>query len=121
MRQEAYFPDMEIKRSENRVLRIVFNSDLRSAHDGLTKLAKSLKIPNPAELEIGTFLVFVNRKRNALKIFAAGNTVAHFKMPDGRIMNVKILGLIPRFFNGKELKYDEALKELITKEFGTVH
>lgn len=119
MQTQAYFPEVT-KSTENKVLRIVFNADLRSSHDGLTKVAKTFKL-NPAELEVGEFLVFVNRKKSAVKIFAANYTVAHFRMPDGRMMNPKVLALIPKFFNGRELKYDEALKEVINKEFGITH
>jgi hypothetical protein len=103
------------RETANRLVRVVFNADLRAGHDGLTLLAKGLKL-NPANLGVGEFIVFINRKKCALKLFAAGNTVAHFKMPGQQQINMKVIGLIPRFFNGKELQYSDALSEVIRKE-----
>ena len=100
--------------SENKILRVVFDTDLRCGHTGLTTLAKNLRL-NPMNLAVGEFIVFINRKKCALKLFAAGNTVAHFKMPGSQQMNMAAIGLIPRFFNGKELKYDDALAEVIKR------
>lgn len=103
----------------NKILRVIFNADLRCSHDGLRKIAKDLSL-NVDTLRIGEFLVFINSRKSALKIFAAGQTIAHFKMPGERKMDMKIISMIPRFFNGQELKYDAALREKILKEFGKV-
>lgn len=115
MKKQDFLPDFSKKLSENRMVQIVFNADLRCSHDGLRLLAKSLKI-NLDALVVGEFVVFINTNKNMLKIFAAGNTIAHFKNEKSRMINMKILSMIPRFFNGKELKYDEALAEVIRKE-----
>lgn len=101
--------------SENRLIRVVFDADLRCSHEGLTAIAKNLKLKLD-ELELGEFVAFINSKKTMIKLYAAGNTIAHFKTPDGRQLNLKVLALIPKFFNGRELKYDDALKEVITKE-----
>lgn len=111
----SFLPATVGRGTENRLIRIVFNTDLRCGHDGLAAIAKGLRV-NVNTLEIGEFVVFVNRKKCALKLYAAGNTVAHFKMPGTRQMNMSVIGLIPRFFNGKELKYDDALAEVIKKQ-----
>jgi hypothetical protein len=39
-----FLPDFAQRSTENRVLRIVFNTDLRCGHDGLYKIAKNLKV-----------------------------------------------------------------------------
>ena len=101
---------------ENRLIRIVFNADLRNSHDGLAAVAKKLRV-NVSELEVGEFVVFVNSKQSALKLYAAGNTLAHFKMPKNRRMDMRVIAMIPRFFNGKELRYDDAISEMIRKKF----
>lgn len=103
-------------KERNRIVRIIFNTDLRNSHDGLTTLAHDFDI-DTATLKPGEYVVFINAKKNALKFFAAGQVVAHFRMPSHRKMDMRIIGMIPRFFNGRELKYDDALKELITTEF----
>lgn len=113
-----FLPDFKTRESENKILQIFFNTDLRCAHDGLAILAKKEKL-NVDKLRVGQFLVFMNTKQSQLKIYAAGRTIAHFKMPNHRRMNLKVLQMIPRFFNGKELKYDEALSEIIKAEIKT--
>lgn len=109
-----FLPSME--RTESRILRVVFNTDLRNNHDGLTTIAKRLKI-DTSKLKPGEFVVFINTAKTALKLFAAGQVVAHFRMPSYRKMDMRIIGLIPRFFNGRELKYDDALKDLLTTKW----
>lgn len=99
----------------NRILRVVFNADLRNSHDGLEAIAKDFKL-KVSELEIGEFVVFMNTRKTAIKIYAAGNTIAHFKMPGGKKLNLKTIAMIPRYFNGSEFRYDQALREVIEKE-----
>lgn len=101
----------------NRVLRVVFNTDLRNSHDGLSQLAKDFKI-DTARLKPGEYIVFINTAKTALKLYAAGQVIAYFRMPTHRKMDMRVISLIPRFFNGRELKYDDALRELITKQWG---
>lgn len=115
-KHEPYFPNLATQRKENKVLQLVFNADLRGGHDRLAKDASKLGI-EVDRIKVGDFVVFVNRKRSALKIYAAGFTIAHFRMPDGRVMDPRILRLVPKFFNGKELNYSGALEEVIKKEF----
>ncbi len=116
--ENLYLPDdLPQRRTENNIAHLAFNSDLRSAHAGLTAQAKRLKLTPPEELAPGEFLVFINRRKNAAKLFAAGNCVVHFKTPDDRAMNPKCIRLIPKYFNGKEFKYDEALEEVVRKEW----
>lgn len=99
----------------NRILRVVFNTDLRNSHDGLEALAKDLKV-KVSELSPGQFIVFMNTRKTAVKIYAAGNTIAHFRMPGGKKLNLKTIVMIPKYFSGGEFKYDQALKEVIEKE-----
>lgn len=112
--KQNFLPDFTKARA-NTLLRVVFNADLRCSHDGLALQAKALRL-DVAKLEVGEFVVFINAKKTMLKMFAAGNTVAHFKTPGNRQLNLKVLAIIPRFFNGQTLKYDEALSEVIRKE-----
>lgn len=100
------------QRVQSRIVRVVMNADLRAAHDGLYQLAKSLNV-HISKMKIGEFVVFINRAQNQVKMYAAGNTIAHFKTPDGRKMDLAIIGLIPRFFNGTKVDYEGALKEHI--------
>lgn len=99
---------------KNSILRIVFNADLRCSHEGLALIAKDLKI-NVDKLDIGEYIVILNAKKTLIKIYAAGNVIAFYKSPHGQI-NVKTLKLIPKYFNGRALQYDDALSEIIRKE-----
>lgn len=103
--------------SESKILRVIFNTDLRNNHEGLAAIAKNLRI-NTATLQPGEYVVFVNSYRSALKFYVAGQIVAHFRMPTHRRMDMRIIAMLPKFFNGRELRYDDALRELIRKEFG---
>lgn len=104
-------------RTDNKLARIVCNADLRSGHDGLNKLAKSLRI-NMETLEVGEWICFVNRRRSAAKFLAPGGMlISHFRMPNQSPMNPKVIRLIPKYFNGRDFKYDSALAEVVKKEF----
>jgi hypothetical protein len=98
-----------------RVVRFFPNSDLRCAHDGLRKVALENEI-DPWKLDPGEFLVFANSRQNMLKIFAPGNLIVHVKSPDERRIDLDIIRLIPRFFNGTEFNYQGAVKEMIQKK-----
>jgi len=100
----------------NRIVRVIFDADLRCSHDGLRETAKKLKVLVD-DLHTGEYVVFINSKKNMLKLFAANNTIAHFKTPDQRKMNLNVIAQIPKFFNGRELKYDDALKKVIEEQF----
>ena len=103
----------------NKIIRCVFNADLRCAHDGLSQmLKKSFKIDTGA-LEVGEYVVCINSAKTIVKIYAAGNTIAHYKSTRGRI-DLKTLQYIPRYFNGAKFNYEGALLEAVLKELNPV-
>lgn len=98
-----------------RVVRFFPKADLRCSHDGLRKIAIEAGI-DPWNLEPGEFLVFSNESQNKLKIYAPGNVIAYVKSPDNRRIDLDVIRLIPRFFNGTEFKYDSAMLEVLDKK-----
>lgn len=91
---------------------------LGQAHKGLSTLAKKKKI-DVDKLRPGEYVIFMNRRRNALKMFTCMNGIFHHKLPyESLRYDLRFIKLIPRFFNGKELNYDGALKEIIMKDLG---
>lgn len=100
---------------KNEITRLVLNADLRCSHDGLSEMLKKTFKLETNDLEPGEYVVCVNSAKTIVKIFAAGNVIAHYKSPRGMI-NLKTLRLIPKFFNGRALDYDGALGEVIRKE-----
>lgn len=115
MAQKEFNPSFEGRLKENRVLRVVFDVNMQNGHDGLREVARKLN-QNLDSLEVGEFVVFMNTKRTILKIFASGNTIAHFKHPLGHKIDLRLLSMIPRFFNGRELNYPKAIEEILKKE-----
>lgn len=94
----------------NKIYRCFFDTDLRNGHDGLTLLAIRNKI-NLKMLDHGEFVVFINRRRNALKLFAANNVIAHYRQ--SHIIDLNTIRLLPTVFNGTEIKYDTVLEKVL--------
>lgn len=107
---------VEASRAPQQKLIHVFQEvSMRKGHPGLTELAMKQKL-DPQRLKLGEYIVFINRPLTALKLFATGNTVAHFKMPDGAgRLDMRTIAMIPRFFNGKQIDYHGAVKAIIEK------
>lgn len=102
--------------THNRLVRYFPDTHLGNGHAGLAEIAKTHDI-NVSRLDFGEFVIFVNKKQTALKLYAPGNIVAYLKMPGSARINPKVIAMIPRFFNGVEIDYGRALKEVIRKEF----
>ncbi len=99
-----------------KILRFFPETDMRNSHPGLTKLAKEhgVKVDN---LGSGEFVLFVNSKLTHAKLFAPGNVIAHLRMPGNSRIDPRTISLIPKFFNGSQINYDKAIKEVLYKQF----
>lgn len=93
------------KKTDNKPIRIFMDADLRGGHDGLTKAAKKEDI-DVRSLGIGEFVLFVNRAKTGVKIFAPANIIVYLKMPRGERLNMRAIRYIPRVFNAAEMKVD---------------
>lgn len=97
----------------SRVIQCYLNSDLRNGHEGLTALAKKNGI-HTGKLEAGQYVVFINSRKDRLKLYAANNVVAYLKLEDGRKIDLNTIRLIPQVFNGSgKIDYDRALRETL--------
>jgi len=100
-----------------KVIRVFLDADLRGQHNSLAKAAKKTKL-NVENLVSGQYVVFVNRARDRIKIFAANNIIAYYKSPSGRI-DMHTIALIPQAFEGPSgLNYDKALRKSLEKRLG---
>lgn len=99
----------------NKLMRYFSDVDFRNNHDGLRTIALKAGI-DVSKLNCGEYLIFVNRNRTALKMFAPNNTVAHLKMPGNAKLNLKCIELLPTFFNGHSLDYTSALRKVILED-----
>lgn len=100
-------------KSHGRVIHVFLNSDMRNGHEGLALTARQNKI-DIAQLQPGQYLVFINSKKDRLKVYAAFGVVAYLRLPSGQTLNMESIRLIPRAFNGGiNLDYDKALRETL--------
>lgn len=100
-----------------KIVRYFPDTDLRAGHDMLADKAIRNKI-NVKALGRGEFVVFVNRAKTALKMFAgSANLVAYLRLEKGKL-DLRTISLIPEYFDGSEIKYDLALKKVIEKDLG---
>lgn len=95
-----------------RMLRCYLNSDLRCGHQGLSDLAKKDGI-RVKDLAPGEMIVFVNAKRDRVKVYASSNVLAYLRLERGSI-DLNTIREIPKAFQGSgKIDYDKALKETV--------
>lgn len=100
---------------KNNIMRVFLNADLRAGHDGLSKLAKDNGVRTD-QLEPGNYVIFINSKRNKLKMYAANQVIAYLRLKDNRSLDLRTIKHLPRVFNGKTINYDLALSTVLEAE-----
>lgn len=101
----------------NQVVHLFTNSDLRSGHLGLTKIANKNKV-NVTNLAPGEFVLFVNRRLTGMKAYGANNTVIYCKSPnDSRPFDPRTFEQLPQFIEGPTIRYKDALVQLMHKKY----
>jgi len=100
------------KRSAQYIVEFFPNADLRAGHAGLSAVAKEHGL-NTDNLKPGEYLVFVNRKRSMLKMYTAGNIIAHLKASGQGLITWRVVKYIPKFFNGTEINFKAAQREAL--------
>ncbi len=101
----------------NRLMNFFFDSDLRSGHTGLTKVAKKNRI-NTDSLQPGEFVIFINKALSAFKLYGSNNTLVYYRSPRGRI-DLNTIQFLPQVFNAGQLNYSKALELAFHKRRGT--
>ncbi len=97
-----------------KILRIFPETAMYYSHQGLRSIAAKNKI-DVDELEMGEFLVFINKRLNSVKILTAGNVLCYLKTIDQRRLEMKTIQMIPAFFEGSQFKYDKALEQVLRR------
>ncbi len=98
-----------------RVVQVFIGADLRGQHPSLTKLCRKNGI-DVTTLLPGHYVIFINSKRNRLKVFAANNVLAYLKMPEGQYLDMRTIQYIPQAFTASgNIDYNKALKETVEK------
>lgn len=89
------------------IVQCFLNADLRGSHDSLSRVAKKNGLDTRL-LTNNQFVVFINRRRNMMKCFVAGNTISFTKRD--RIDLAAISKLPQAFGSTGDLNYDHALE-----------
>lgn len=99
----------------SKLLRVFINVDLRAGHEGLSILAKKHNIQT-SKITPGNYVVFINTRRDKLKMYAADEVVAYLRLPAGRRISMYVIKELPHVFNGVTINYDRALAIAIDKQ-----
>lgn len=84
---------------KTRIVLAIENVHMGLAHDGLASLAKKFKF-NVEKLEVGEMILFLNRKRDKLKIYGCNQCLGYYRSPGGRIA-LEALQYLPTAFSGQ--------------------
>lgn len=97
-----------------RLAHFFLDVDMRQGHAGLVKLVTKKKI----KVVEGEYVIFLNGKRNIIKMFCGSEAaLLHYKK-DGRVIDPRIIPILPSFCEGKTMNIDGALREHLTKALG---
>lgn len=101
--------------AQPRLLHCFLNANLRAGHDGLSELAARRDV-STATLSPGEYVIFVNRARDKLKMYAAHGVLAYLRMERGQRIDLRTLSLIPAaFLASGRINYNEALRNAVTQ------
>jgi hypothetical protein len=106
-------------RSGCRVQQCFLDTDLRLGIPGLIQLCEENKI-NLEERRVGEMIVFINHRRDQIRVLACNGTkspvMAAYRMPEGRIYDLRVIGEIPRAFRSAgEINFDKALENVLRR------
>lgn len=108
-------------RTTGSIVRVFLDADMRCSQPGLSALALKHKF-KVEELGHGEFLIFINSKRNKLKLYAGGDVLAYYRMAKGERLDMRVIQKIPRAFMGTgKLNYTEELRTVIREELARRH
>lgn len=101
-----------------KLVRCFLNTDMRCQHDGLAEVANNEKV-DVHNLKKGEHIVFINTKRNRVKMISPGGVLSYLRLAKGQV-DLETLKLIPEAFTDGdlELAYSNSLKKLIKKKMG---
>lgn len=106
---------------KNKIIQVFLDTDMRFQFKGLIEICDKHKI-SIEDKEIGEFVVFINRKRNYLKILACNQSpkpvMAAYQTPE-KIIDLRIISQIPRAFNASgRFDIDRATEVFVKEKFG---
>lgn len=94
------------------IIKVFPETNLRSGHPGLADIAQKARV-NLDNVGAGEFLLFINKKQTAFKLFAP-NTVIHYKHPRGKIL-LETVQHFPQILRAGKFSYDKALERVLDR------
>jgi hypothetical protein len=108
--------------SHPKIILLIDNVNMGLGHPGLTALARKFK-KDPATLKDGELLMFLNRKRDKLKMMGhQGIVLGYLRMPKGRQIMLEAIQYLPKAFGAQgEINYDRALHTVLSDRLAKKH
>ena len=97
--------------SANRIKHVFLNSDMRCGHRGLMLIAR-----HKAKVKPGEHVVFVNSKRDKMKVLSAGGVLSYVCSPRGKLSLETVQSIPAAFKVSGGFDYGKALKDVIVKK-----
>lgn len=95
---------------EEKIAELIANVDAEREEIGLINACKKYKI------KPGKHVVFINAKRDRIKMFSPGGVLSYARLENGRV-NLEALQSIPKAFDGDlSFAYDKALTKIIREK-----
>lgn len=91
----------------SKLLHFFLDADMRCNHNGLKEFLKKKKIAFSSE----DYIVFMNKRRNMIKMFCKGNEVIMHYRADKRIIDPGVIRYLPKYCDGKEMDVEGAIAE----------
>ena len=107
-----------LKKSTPRLVRFFPETNLGNGHDGLAKIAMKHDV-DVKNLSQGEYVVFLNKARTALKMYAPNFIVVHQRLPQGAHVDLRVIERLPLHFNGTKINYSAALRETVVAALKT--
>lgn len=102
----------------NKILRVFLETDMRSQHDGLIKVAKAQKV-DLTSVNMGEHVLFINRKMDRIKLYSSSGVLSYFRSTKGRL-SLHVIEQIPRCFDAKgKINWDQAERLALDKQLKT--
>lgn len=101
----------------SRVIQCFFDVDMRCLHEGLAALARAREV-DVDRLEPGEFVLFLNAKKDRLKLYAPRHVLGYYRARTGERINLNTIPFIPQAFGATgRIDYDAALKKALEAQF----
>jgi hypothetical protein len=101
--------------NEPRIIQVFQNVSMTNGHDGLVGIASAAGV-KLKEIKHGEMVIFINERRDKMKVYAANDVLAYYRSPSGRIQ-MEMVQHIPNAFCGGQIDFKRALRTTLEDIF----